>query len=89
MVIAVATDTPKSLGGALLAFGVAELLTGLALLGLRPAFRPLGLLLALVGIVADVGFLVSGNRWEIVGVLAHAFAAYALATSAEAFRRAG
>ena len=84
-----ATSAARPLGAGYVAFGAAELLAGSMVRSLRSAFRPIGVVLAVAGIVVDVGGLVAGSRWQIVAIGAHAFVAYVLATSAEAFRRRG
>ena len=85
-----ATTVARPLGAAYVAFGAAELLAGAMVLRLRAAFRVIGVVLAVAGIVVDLGGLVlASSRWQIVAVIGHAFVAYVLATSAEAFRRQG
>ncbi len=84
-----AATTARPLGLAYLAFGAAELVTGLALRRLLGAFRPFGVVIAVVGILIDVSWVVSGSRWQVVAVLAHGYVAYALATSPTAFGPGG
>lgn len=84
-----ASEPGSSLGAAFAAFGAAEVITGLRLLQMRPAFRSLGIALAAVGIVVDIAQLVAGSRWQILALLAHAFVVYVLWMNADAFHRAG
>jgi len=78
-----------SLGLAYVAFGAAQAITGSMLLRLRPAFRMLGVVLAFIGVVNDAAQLVGGRRWQLLALVAHAFAVYALATSGETFDGSG
>ena len=87
LALAGAGSPERAQGAAYLAFGAAELLTGGLLLRMWTSFRSIGVALSIVGIAIDVKGLIDGSRWQIVALIAHAFAAYVLATSANAFGR--
>ncbi|MBI3648041.1 MAG: hypothetical protein HY240_04745 [Actinobacteria bacterium] len=84
-----ASGGAASFGLAFAAFGAAELVTGLQILRMSPAFRLIGLPIAGIGIVIDVASLVAGSRWQLVAIVLHGAALYGLATQGEAFARRG
>jgi len=79
-------DDP-SLGLALAAFGVAELVTGFAILRLLPAFRAIGMAVAAIGAAIDVVWLVQGSRWQVIALFLHVAVFVVLSSQREAFTR--
>jgi hypothetical protein len=79
-------DDP-SLGLALAAFGLAELVTGIAILRLLPSFRSIGMAVAAIGTAIDVVWLVQGSRWQLIALVLHVAVLAVLSSQREAFVR--
>jgi hypothetical protein len=71
----------------LAAFGSVLLVAAIGAFTLAPWGRPLGVVVAIVGMVFAIARIVDGTEQALIDVVAYGYALFALGTSGPAFRR--